>query len=144
MTCPSPAAGDRGSVSAELAILLPLMVALLALLAAGFRISQADTRVAGVASAAARSASLERSPAAALNAANSTARAELAAQRIGCGNLQVRVNTDGFLAPPGTAAVVRVDVSCTVRLSDLGLPGDRGHVVRDTAYSPLDPARQRA
>jgi hypothetical protein len=54
----------------------------------------------------------------------------------------VSVDTSGFAAPPGAPALVTVVVSCTVDLSDIGvagLPGSR--TLRDTATSPLDPAR---
>lgn len=133
---------DRGSESVELAILLPIGLLLVAMLVVGARIALAGDRISGVAGIAARDASLARSAVAAQQMATDTATAALTSQGLHCIDVQVRVDTSGFSAPPGTSASVTVAVSCTVDLSDVGvagLPGSR--TLHDSATSPLDPAR---
>ncbi|SOC50036.1 Flp pilus assembly protein TadG [Blastococcus aggregatus] len=133
---------DRGSESVELAILLPVGLLLVAMLVVGARIALAGDRISGVAGIAARDASLARSAAAAQQIATETATTALTSQGLHCINVQIRVDTSGFSAPPGASASVTVAVSCTVNLSDIGvagLPGSR--TLTDSATSPLDPAR---
>ena len=133
---------DRGSESVELAILLPVGLLVVAMLVVGGRIALAGDRISGVAGIAARDASLARSAAAAQQIATETATTALTSQGLHCINVQIRVDTSGFSAPPGTSASVTVAVSCTVDLSDVGaagLPGSR--TLHDRATSPLDPAR---
>ena len=120
----SARAGERGSASLELAIIAPVLLALLALIVMGGRFAMASTAITGVAGAAARDASLARNPAAARAAAASTALATLADQNLHCqGAPTVRVDTSGFAAAPGTPASVSVDVTCVVVVNELGVPG---------------------
>ena len=135
--------GQCGSASLELAILAPVLLALLALIVMGGRFAMASTAITGVAGAAARDASLARNPAAARAAATSTALATLAAQNLHCqGAPTVRVDTSGFAAAPGTPASVSVDVTCVVVVNGLGVPGlPTTRTVHDRAVSPLDPYR---
>jgi hypothetical protein len=133
---------DRGSESVELAILLPVGLLVLAMLVIGARIALAGDRISGVAGIAARDASLARSAVAAEQLASAGATTALAGRDLHCADVQVSVDTSGFAAAPGVPASVTVVVSCTVDLSDIGvagLPGSR--TLRDTATSPLDPAR---
>ena len=133
---------DRGSESVELAILLPVGILVLAMLVIGARIALAGDRVSGVAGIAARDASLARSAAAAQQTATASATEALADRNLHCADVQVSVDTSGFDSAPGVPASVTVAVACTVDLSDIGvtgLPGSR--TLRDTATSPLDPAR---
>ena len=133
---------DRGSESVELAILLPVALLVLAMLVIGARVALAGDRISGVAGIAARDASLARSSAAAEQLATASATEALASRDLHCADVQVTVDTAGFVSPPGALASVTVAVTCTVDLSDFGvagLPGSR--TLRDTATSPLDPAR---
>ncbi len=133
---------DRGSESVELAILLPVGILVLAMLVIGARIALAGDRISGVAGIAARDASLARSAAAAQQAAIASATDALGDRDLHCADVQVQVDTSGFNSAPGAPASVIVAVACTVDLSDIGvagLPGSR--TLRDTATSPLDPAR---
>ena len=93
---------DRGSESVELAILLPIGLLLVAMLVVGARIALAGDRISGVAGIAARDASLARSAVAAQQMATDTATAALTSQGLHCIDVQVRVDTSGFSAPPGT------------------------------------------
>jgi hypothetical protein len=125
-----------------MAILAPIGILVLAMLVVGARISLAGDRISGVAGIAARDASLARSATAAQQAANAAATAGLSQADLHCTNVQVHLDTSGFSLPPGTAASVRVNVTCTVDLSDIGAPGLPGtKTLTDTATSPLDPAR---
>jgi hypothetical protein len=133
---------DRGSESVELAILLPVGLLILAMLVVGARIALAGDRISGVAGIAVRDASLARSATAAQQMAATSATDALADRNLHCADVQVTVDTSGFSSAPGAPAAVTVAVACTVDLSDIGvagLPGSR--ILRDTATSPLDPAR---
>lgn len=134
---------DRGSASVELAILLPVTLALLALIIVGFRLANASNRMAGTASTAAREASLARTPGEAQQRASSSATSALRAAGFNCIDTRVTVDTSGFTAVPGgPIGTVTVDVYCTVQLSDLGMPfvpGDK--TLHDRASSPVDPTR---
>jgi len=132
--------GQCGSASLEMAILAPVLLALLALIVMGGRFAVASTAITGVAGAAARDASLARNPAAARAAADSTALATLAAQNLHCqGAPIVQVDTSGFTAAPGTPASVSVDVTCVVVVNGLHVPGlPTTRTVHDRAVSPLD------
>ena len=133
---------DRGSESVELAILLPVAILVLAMLVIGARIALAGDRISGVAGIAARDASLARSSAAAEQLATASAADALASRDLHCADIQVTVDTAGFASTPDALASVTVAVTCTVDLADIGvagLPGSR--TLRDTATSPLDPAR---
>jgi Flp pilus assembly protein TadG len=138
-----PRARDAGSASLELALIAPVLLALLALIVMGGRFAMASTAITGVAGAAARDASLARTPAAARAAATSTALATLTAQNLHCqGAPTVVVGTSGFAAAPGTPASVSVDVTCVVVVNGLSVPGlPTTRTLHDRAVSPLDPYR---
>ncbi|SDY73629.1 hypothetical protein SAMN05661080_04447 [Modestobacter sp. DSM 44400] len=126
----------------ELAILLPVGILVLAMLVIGARIALAGGSISGVAGIAARDASLARSSIAAQQVATASATSALASRDLHCSDVQVTVDASGFNNAPGSFASVTVAVTCTVELSDIGvagLPGSR--TLRDTATSPLDPAR---
>jgi len=139
----SPRARESGSSSLELAIIAPVLLALLALVVMGGRFAMASTAITGVAGAAARDASLARTPAGARAAATATALATLAAQNLHChGAPTVAVDTSGFAAAPGTPASVTVDVTCSVVVNGLSVPGlPTTRTVHDRGFSPLDPYR---
>jgi Flp pilus assembly protein TadG len=135
---------DAGSATLELAILSPALLVLLAVVIAGGRIQIANGAVEQAAAAAAREASLARSGSLANAAATRQAKDSLDQQGVTCTNLRVSVDTSGFRAAPGVPATVAVDVTCTVPLSDLaipGMPGNRQLQARTT--SPLDTYRAR-
>lgn len=135
--------GDRGSESVELAILLPIGILVLAFIVIAARIALVSDRISGVAGIAARYASIARSPEDAKRIAESRAKQALASDDLHCTNIDVQVDTSGFAAAPGTtAAIIRVNVACTVDLSTIGVTGMPGSkTLHDSATSPLDPAR---
>lgn len=133
--------GDRGSESVEMALVLPIVLIVVAMLVVGGRIAVASDRMTGVAGAAAREASIARSAGAAQANAHEAAAAALSDASLRCTSLTVSVDTSAFgSTTPG--ATVQVSVSCTVPLSDIGIPGLPGSkTLHDSASSPLDPAR---
>lgn len=125
-----------------MAILLPVILFALGMLVVGARVALAGNRMSGVAADAARDASLARSPGAAEAAARTGATEALASAGLHCTDIQVLVDTSDFAALPGQPASIKVQVKCTVSMSDIGvrgLPGSR--TLEDSAVSPLDPAR---
>lgn len=133
---------DEGSVTVELAVLaLPVLAVLLLMIAAG-RIGHAGQTVDHAATAAARAASIARTPAEAHTTATDTANRVLGEQSLHCQNTTVTVDTTGFITRPGAAATVRVDIHCAVALADLALPGLPGsRELTSTFTSPFDPFR---
>ena len=99
--------------------------------------------IRAIRSHAARQASLARSPAAAIAAAQLSADAAISQDGLDC-NPVVNVDTVGFSAPLGQPAEVSATVTCIVPLADLvvpGLPGSK--TLSYTFSSPLDPYRGR-
>jgi Flp pilus assembly protein TadG len=128
---------DDGSVSVEMAVLvLPLAAAMAVFAIFCTRLAGTRLDLNATASAAARAASMARSPQAAQDAAISAAQADLGSHRRTCTPLQVRTDTGNF-RPGGQVAVT---VSCTMATADLtglGLPGtltgsSTAHAVIDT------------
>ena len=135
---------DRGSTTLELAILTPALLGLLGLVIAAGRIEVAGAAVDQAASAAARDASLQRSGSAASTVAGRTARENLRSQGVRCATLTVAVDTSGFRVAPGLPSQVKVNVACTIPLSDLAIPGMPGsRTMRADMASPLDRYRSR-
>lgn len=127
---------DDGSVAAEVTIAAPFLVMLLVFVGVVIhRGVDARIRIDDAAHQAARAASLERIPAAATSAAQSTAASALAQAGVTCAALSVNTATGG-LRPGGT---VSVTVSCTVDFGDaliLGVPG--GKTLSATSIEPVD------
>jgi Flp pilus assembly protein TadG len=131
-------------VTLELAVAVPGLLLLGALLVVAGRLAVAQTSVDAAAADAARTASLARTPAEAVAQATAGAGATLAAQGLRCSGTAVDVDASGFAVPAGSPAQVSVTVSCDVTLADLAVPGLPG--VREmtaTVHSPLDTYRQR-
>jgi Flp pilus assembly protein TadG len=135
--------GEVGDASLELILLTPVLLALIGLVIAAGRTSVAQGSVDAAARDAARQASIARSPAAALAAAQLSAQAALSQDGLDCTPV-VYVATAGFGSPLGQPAQVSATVTCTVPLADLIVPGLPGsEMLRSTFTSPLDPYRGR-
>ena len=135
---------QRGQVAVETVLLVPAIILVLAMLAAGWRIWWARSQVQEAAASAARAASLERSGASAQFVARSVADADLATVGAQCGNFSVVVDGRDFARPPGTNGQVSVRVSCQLSLSDLLVPGLPGSISIDAAATErLDTFRER-
>ena len=137
-------ADQEGSATLELTILAPALLVLLSLAIVAGRIETASSAVEQAAAVGARDASIARTPALARLAATDSVKSSLASQGITCGSLNVNLDASGFSAPPGTASVVRLTVSCSLALSDVAVPGVPGtRSVQATMTSALDTYRSR-
>lgn len=120
-----PASGsDRGSATVELALVAPVLIALMFLVVFAGRVADADATVRRAASEAARAASLRQHPADAVDAARSTAHANLSTAGFACITLDTEVDVADFRA----GGTVAVQVTCTAEMSDVafvGVPGTR-------------------
>lgn len=134
---------DAGNAALELVVLAPVLLFLLGLVIAAGRTSIAQGSVDAAARDAARQASISLTPQAAQAAALSSASAALSQDGLDCDPV-VTVDTSEFSVPVGEPATVSATVSCTVRLSDLLVPGLPGsETLTSTFTSPLDPYRER-
>ncbi|TWP34456.1 TadE/TadG family type IV pilus assembly protein [Leekyejoonella antrihumi] len=131
---------EDGFAAIEVAILTPALLLMFALVVVAGRVMVAANAAGAVSGPAARSASLALTPGAAQGAAAARAARTLAAQHLICvGGPQVSVDTSAWTGHPG---VVRVTITCQVRLSDVGAPGLPGtRTITSTAISPVDPWR---
>lgn len=128
----------------ELAVAFPAVLLLLGLVVLGGRVQVAAGVVEHAAAAAAREASLARTPETAHARATAVATGTLAAQGITCTPQTVTVDTAGFAVPVGQPAHVAVDVACTVSFGDLAIPGLPGQrTLTGHAASVLDTFRTR-
>lgn len=128
-------ADERGSATAELVILTPLLILFLLFVVALGRLAGARIDVDGAAAQAARAASIARSPALATAVAQQTASTALSSQHVTCAHLAVSVDTADF-TPGGSVAVT---VSCGVDLADLtGLHLPGSDAVTSHFVAPLD------
>lgn len=135
--------GTTGNAVVEAAILTPLFILFLATLLTGARLERATAAVAQAAADAARQASIARAPGQARANATASALATLRDKGLHCAP-QVRLDLSGFDQPVGRPGMVTVRVSCTVRLTDISVPGLPGaRSVTKSHRSPLDPFRSR-
>jgi Flp pilus assembly protein TadG len=131
--------GDRGSAAIELAILTPVVIAMLLTVVALGRFSHSRLLVEQASAAAARAASLTSAPFHAEVAARDAAQATLTGAGLPCAQLKVTVDTGAF----GPGGVVAATVTCTADLSTLALVGVPGATsVSATSRSPLETYRQ--
>lgn len=141
---PRTVPADTGSITLELAILTPAVLVLLGLVIVAGRIEVANQAIDHAAAAAAREASLARTPQAARLAASRVAAADLARGSLHCTSVRVTVDTSGFAVPVGTPAQVSARVSCVLNLGDLSVPGVPGtRTIAGQAQSTLDTYRAR-
>ncbi|MFF4764467.1 TadE/TadG family type IV pilus assembly protein [Streptomyces sp. NPDC001292] len=134
------AGGDRGSAALEVAVIAPAIIALLGLMIAFGRVVDAD----GAVDAAAHAASLERDATSAQSQARAAAEDSLSGDGVTCQSTDVAVDTSGYSLDVGQAATVTATISCTARLSDIGLPGLPGSKTLTASFiSPIDTYRGR-
>lgn len=135
---------QRGSLAVEFAILVPALVLLFGLIIGGARTWLARTGVQHMAGAAARAASLERSPDAAQQAANRLAAQQAAASGMRCQPLSVHLDAAALTQPAGTLGRITARVDCQVPLGDIIVPGWPGTVmVSANAEAVVDTYRGR-
>lgn len=135
---------ENGSASLELVIAAPAVLLLLGLVIVGARLESAGASVEHVAAAAAREASLARTPASAAQAARASVLRNLQGADALCQRVEVSIDASGFSSSAGEIATVAVTVSCAVGLADQGVPGLPGsRTFSYRAVSPLDRFRSR-
>jgi hypothetical protein len=136
---------ERGSLALEMVLLAPSILLLLGLIYAYGRVGQVNGVMESGARDAARSATLARSMPEARTRAERVVEDALKAAPASCRDAPtVRVTGDDPTHPdafvPGGA--LRVEVSCSYDLSDLGLPGAPGRLTARSSFtSMLDPYR---
>lgn len=134
---------ERGAVSVEAALLVPVFLLVALAVTASWRVWQTGADVQAAAEAAARAASMGRSVDAASSAARRVVAAEL--DRSHCRGTAVDVHAAALSAPAGSPGMVEVQVGCHVDLADLGLawlPGSRW--VEARAKAPVDRYEERS
>ena len=134
--------GDRGVVTTELVIVMPVLICFLFMVIAAGRLTDARSDVVGAAGDAARVASLQQSAAAARVQAQAAATDTVSGENLNCkGGPQVETE---FL-PRGQferGATVHVEVTCRVDTRDLtfiGLP--LSVTLFEEAWEPIDAHR---
>ena len=133
---PSRWRDERGMATAELVLLTPLAVVVLAFLVIAGRLATITADVAAASRDAARAASLAQTHAQAVTAATTTAEASLADQDVTCGTLTVTVGDASTFVAGGE---VTVAVSCDVALGDVAIPGIPGsRTVGATSVEVID------
>jgi Flp pilus assembly protein TadG len=133
-----PCERDRGSVTTEMVIMVPVAIALLCLVALVGRTTTARQVLDGAARDASRAASLQRDSTSAQQTALGSADTAISESGLRCVSVTVELDTSRF--EPG--GQVTAHVACDISLSDLGLlglPGSRR--VSATATSVLDTYR---
>lgn len=134
---------QRGWVVVEAAIVIPLLLVVIGVIAVVGMFSSAAGTVEQAAREAARAASIERNPQAAANAARDTAQTSLTEQDLTCTQFSVTPNVSVLSTPPGTAGQVSVRVQCTVDFSHLPVPGISTRTFTAEAVSAVDTYRGR-
>ncbi len=135
---------QRGTLTVEFALLVPSLLLLFGAVIGGGRVWLARDAVEHVAGAAARAASLERTPAQAISAAHRLGEAQARADGLRCQPLGLGVSADAFTRPVGAPGEIRVTARCQVPLADVLVPGWLGVItVEATATSVLDSYRGR-
>ena len=134
MTCRGRS--ERGTATIELVLLTPLALAVLGFLVIAGRLSTTTADVAATSRDAARAASLTQTYDEALDAADRTAAASLAAKHVTCQNLTVTGGDPSLFVAGGE---ITITVACSVDLADVALPGIPGHrTVSATSTEVID------
>ena len=139
-----PHADDRGAASVEVVLLVPMILLVIGLMFAGWRLWAARSATQQAAQAAARAASIARSGADASGRADQVARSNLAALGAPCDTSSVATDVSAFSLAPGVEGWINVSVTCQLGFADLVLPGMPGHLqVTGEAAERLDTFRER-
>lgn len=134
-------ARDAGNAVVETAILAPMFIAFLAGLLVVMRVTHGSAVVAQAAADAARQASIARTAGQAQSEARNSAMRTLRDRGLHC-TPSIRLDLSDFSRPVGQPATVSAQVTCVIRLSDVGLPGMPGaRTVTKIHRSPIDPYR---
>ncbi len=134
-----PERGDAGFAALELALFTPFLIVMLLLVVGLGRAAHGRQLIDQSGAAAARAASLSRTPFHAVGDARTAAASTLAEAGMSCNHLGVDVDTSAFR--PG--GYVGVTVHCVVSLRRLAVAGLPGQVtLTSTSRSPLETYRE--
>ena len=142
-----PARSERGlSASIEMAVLVPALVLIIAVIIGAGRLALARLTVQQWADSAARTATLARDASTATARARAVVASDAAGSATRCREgWQLSVDAAAFALPVGQPGTVGVTVRCEVPLADLLLPGVPGTItVEGLASSTLDRYRGRS
>ncbi|MDO4412582.1 TadE/TadG family type IV pilus assembly protein [Cutibacterium sp.] len=133
---------QRGAVAVEAALILPAALMIAAVTAGGWRLSEVRADAQSAAEVAARAGSLAPTVSQGNAVGQRVAQAELSGTR--CSDSVITIDSSALTRPVGSTGFTSVRVRCTVRLSDLLVPGMPGAVhVESTARSTVDSHRER-
>jgi Flp pilus assembly protein TadG len=126
-------AGDRGSVTSEMAVfVVPFLIVMAMFVVFCGRVAAVSIDAHAVAAAAARAAADAPTPATARTAATTAASAMASGSKFAC-----TATTDTSAFRRGGAVTVRV--ACVMRMDDLGLPGvGTTKTAHASATEPID------
>jgi Flp pilus assembly protein TadG len=134
------AGNERGTAAIELVLMAPVLMVILLFVVGLGRMAHARQQLESVAADSARAASLERNTHQSAAAARAAAQQSLGEAGVSCTGLTVDVEL-GSYEPGGQ---VRVVVSCTTKLSDVGLAGFPGRkTFTATSTVPIETYRSR-
>jgi hypothetical protein len=137
---------ERGSAAIEMAILMPVFLALFTAAVVIGRTANVTSAVEAAAYDAARTASLARDAATAQADAYATVQQRLADRGVECvDGPQVVIPPEPFDVPVGEPASVTATVTCVVSYVDVdivGVPGDQS--IEASFVSPIDQYRSRS
>ncbi|HVW35616.1 MAG TPA: TadE/TadG family type IV pilus assembly protein [Acidimicrobiia bacterium] len=125
---------ERGSLSLELTLLVPVLLLVLGFIMGAATIGRARSDLDDAAWEAARAASLTRSGVDADAAARQAVDQRLVGERWSCGNKNMDVDVSRF--EPG--GMVAVEINCDVRLASAGLFVPGATHLHSRVAAPLD------
>ena len=133
---------QRGAVAVEAALILPSLLMIAAMTTGGWRLSEVRADAQSAAEVAARAGSVASTVGEGHAVGQRVAMTELAGTR--CSDPAIIIDSSALALPVGSTGVTSARVRCTVRLSDLLVPGMPGAChVESTAHSTVDSHRER-
>lgn len=133
---------QRGAVAVEAALILPSLLMIAAMTTGGWRLSEVRADAQSAAEVAARAGSVASTVGEGYAVGQRVAMTELAGTR--CSDPAIIIDSSALALPVGSTGVTSARVRCTVRLSDLLVPGMPGAFhVESTAHSTVDSHRER-
>jgi Flp pilus assembly protein TadG len=129
---------DEGGLAAvEFVLLVPVLLIFLGLAVVGGRVAKTDLELQSAARAAARAASMQRTAAGAVTAAQHAAQTELASAGVTCHSYTIEV------VPGGPGGVDHTHLSCVVPIGGVDLVGVGPSKTMTADFSsPVDTFRQ--
>lgn len=133
---------QRGAVAVEAALILPSLLMIAAMTTGGWRLSEVRADAQSAAEVAARAGSVASTVGEGHAVGQRVAMTEFAGTR--CSDPAISIDSSALALPVGSTGVTSARVRCTVRLSDLLVPGMPGALhVESTAHSTVDSHRER-